>query len=558
MQSIPSSPMPIQRTLSTPTLPQQTPTVQQPPTTQTQTPPVQGTPPTGQTQAPGPQTQTPPPLSGKALVASFDQRMESLGADRVQANAQQLSGWDKFANSSFAQGIKFLMGRGTTAEGVQGAVSSGTSVGDLVGSDNVSSSVDTGGKAMGGIGSSLGIINSGIDVYDSIKGLVEHGNIDKAKDLESQAMAKMSEANDKMNETPPNLSAAKQLRHEAEQLFQDSMSTRQLGKKERTENQVNLGKSVLGIGTNINSLVNLGADVAGKELLKASTSVASGVFSVVTGTIELGQASWDIMKSSERKARAEAILNPTRDNMDKAADVMESRAAKLEAKADKVEAGSFFSKANPSKAAELRKQAAALRAEATALKGMTPDQAKLTSQTVKNVATQMAKGQGIGLKILTAAKAALSIAAGISLIVLAASNPVGWVLGGIAAGAAIGIGIYKIAKKYQANQEIKAMGAQLEGVQAKLQTPGLSESDKTQLKALENDITQALNLRSPKFAAHSLLKTLREVGGDGQPTQEAREANRFVQQVLKLDPSRLMGTSEEVAMTLIQKKMGVR
>lgn len=555
MQSLPSSNTPLLRVptlqgtqTSAPVQRTQTPV-------QTQSPPQ--TRPTAPTTPPPPPPSSPPPLSGKALVASFDQRMESLGADRVQANAQQLSGWEKFSNSTFCKGIKFLMGRGTTAEGVQGSVASGTSVGDLVGSDNVSGKVDTSGKAMGGISSSLGIINSGIDIYDSIKGLAEHNNIDKAKELASQAETKMAEAEAKMRETPPNTVAATQLRQEAEQLFKDSMSTRQLGKKERTENQVNLGKSLLSLGTNINSLVNLGADVGGKEILKASTSVASGAFSVVTGTIELGQAGWDIMKASERKARAEAILNPTRENMDLAATKMETRAEKLLAKADKVEAGSFFSKANPSKAAELRKQAAALQAEATALKGMTPEQAKLTSQNVKNIATQMAKGQSIGLKIFSAVKAALSIAAGISLIVLAASNPVGWVLGGIAAVGAIGVGVYKLAKKHQANQEIKAMGQQLAGVQQKLQATGLSDSDKTQLKALEKDITQALNLRSPTFAAHSLLKTLKEVGTDGKPTPEAKEAQRFAQQVLKLDPARLLGTNEDVAAALIVKKMGV-
>jgi hypothetical protein len=477
--------------------------------------------------------------------------MQTHGADLVDIGTD-VSTWDKFKESSFGKGLQFLMGRGTTAEGVQGGVGTTTTVGDLLGSENVSSSMDTSGKAMGGIAGSLGVINSGIDIYDSVKGLVSDGNLVKAKELAAQAEAKMVEANAKMSQTPPDQVAATRLRQEAEALFKDSMSTRQLGKKERTENQANLAKSVLSMGSNINSLVNLGADVGGKEILKASTSVASGIFSVVTGTIELGAASWDIMKSCERKARAEAILNPTRENMDKAADVMEKRADKLEAKAAKIAAGSFFSKANPTKAAELLKQAAALKLEATKLKGMSPDEAKLTSESVKNVATKMAKGQGIGLKIFAAVKACLSIAAGISLIVLAASNPVGWVLGGIAAAAAIGVGVYKIAKHFQNKSEVKAMGDQLAKVEKKLMEPNLSDTAKTELNALKKDITQALSQRSPKFAALELLSTLK----DGTDTEKA-EAKRFVQQALKMDPERLISSNVDVASTLIMKKMGV-
>jgi len=491
------------------------------------------------------------PKSGKELIQDFDARMQTHGADLVDIGTD-VSTWDKFKESSFGKGLQFLMGRGTTAEGVQGGVGTTTTVGDLLGSENVSSSMDTSGKAMGGIAGSLGVINSGIDIYDSVKGLVSDGNLVKAKELAAQAEAKMVEANAKMSQTPPDQVAATRLRQEAEALFKDSMSTRQLGKKERTENQANLAKSVLSMGSNINSLVNLGADVGGKEILKASTSVASGIFSVVTGTIELGAASWDIMKSCERKARAEAILNPTRENMDKAADVMEKRADKLEAKAAKIAAGSFFSKANPTKAAELLKQAAALKLEATKLKGMSPDEAKLTSESVKNVATKMAKGQGIGLKIFAAVKASLSIAAGISLIVLAASNPVGWVLGGIAAAAAIGVGVYKIAKHFQNKSEVKAMGDQLAKVEKKLMEPNLSDTAKTELNALKKDITQALSQRSPKFAALELLSTLK----DGTDTEKA-EAKRFVQQALKMDPERLISSNVDVASTLIMKKMGV-
>lgn len=537
--SISTPPQPVQQ-------PQQQPQIQST-TTTTQT---TTTTPTPTTTTPTTPTNT-APKSGKELIQDFDTRMQTHGAHLMDIGAD-VSTWDKFKESSFGQGLKFLMGRGTTAEGVQGGVGTGTSVGDLLGSENVSGSVDTSGKAMGGITSSLGVINSGIDIYDSVKGLVKDGNLVKAKELAAQAEAKMLESNAKMNQTPPDQVAATRLRQEAEALFKDSMSTRQLGKKERTENQVELGKAVLSMGSNINSLVNLGADVAGKEILKASTSVASGVFSVVTGTIELGSASWDIMKSCERKARAEAILNPTRENMDKAATVMETRADKLEAKAAKIAAGSFFSKANPAKAAELLKQAAALKAEALKLKSMTPEQAKLTSESVKNVATKMAKGQGIGLKIFAAVKACLSIAAGISLIVLAASNPVGWVLGGIAAAAAIGVGVYKIAKHFQNKSEIKSMGEQLAKVEKKLEDPSLSDTAKTELNALKKDITQALSQRSPKFAALELLSTLK----DGTDTEKA-EAKRFVQQALKLDPERLLSSNLDVATTLIVKKMGV-
>ncbi|MEZ0369782.1 MAG: hypothetical protein ACAI44_11915 [Candidatus Sericytochromatia bacterium] len=350
----------------------------------------------------------------------------------------------------------------------------------------------------------------------------------------------------------------------------ESQSLRESGISERWENGIGLGSSTLGLGSNVNGLVNFAnqvheatghaaflGDMKDFATGAVGNAAASGAFAIAAGGIEIATTSVDIHQSRKRRDAAKNMLEPNQKNLDKAVASLNKEADKLEAKAKSALEGGRFTKPNPEKAAKLEKAAAELRARAAEYAAKGPQE--LSSKDVEDIAKHIKSNQKLTFKFLKIAKAVLTVTAGVLAIVAIAAvavTPVGWALAGVAAAAGIGLGIYKLCKSRANKKAVAQLEGQLTKVNEQLKDANPNSKGAKELRQIKAEIESALTMRSPKFAAVKLLTTMQEKDGDGDPTQAAQEATRLAVDVLGMNPEQLTSLKPKVAVEMIMKKMG--
>lgn len=396
-------------------------------------------------------------LSSREVSGEVGQLAELVGAPdaRGAAVVTKTSFWQR--------AWKFLTARGSSGEGVQdlwGNTGNWAGTGQTTG-PQLSHFVDPnhqapdgpgrwaiGGSAATGDGGNyaglvLGGSNAVLTLYGHARSIHHAQTKEKAlaAQLETDARGLGPQAQSMARDH------AEEIRHEA------NVST--------VEHSVGIANSLSYVSNFVSSAVNLAADgsntLAG-DVAAGSLACATGLQAVM-GTYGALRDAKAAIDASSRQKMVKAILTLSDPNaqvadkqraQQKLLGLLDSHLQKLEQKIRPLDAG------------PARANLEAVRDALTGLRGRVETGNLTINDSMRDAMTAVSKSQGVGYKILKSLKNAVSATAGAITVAAVcgalAATPAGWILGGIAGVAAIGLGIYKLHKKGHLNGIYKALG----------------------------------------------------------------------------------------------------